>query len=217
MFPKKCSSCVILAFPSADSPCTPSLLPPACPPSPHPNTSSLVFPVSLSWQLYLEHLPAHIVFFPAFHKTLPSSPRLSEQFKPVLFECTFDVLVPNLVLPCHSHGNRTILISAASYLLVITTISSAYIIAGLTTVLNITPLIFTGALLSHSIPVIFLHRVCTLFFTITQSSCSLRLLVFFSVEVQRIGVASCRAASLVTHIAGDTTASHTEPCVVTHH
>ena len=52
-----------------------------------------------------------------------------------------------------------ILISATcSCFFVIAAVSSLYVIAGLTTVLNIIPLIFTGALLSHSIPVILNYK-----------------------------------------------------------
>ena len=62
---------------------------------------------------------------------------------------------------CHSQENLFILISSTSTVFcfcVIAAVSNPYIIAGCTTAFFIKPLIYTGALLSHSIPIFFLHR-----------------------------------------------------------
>ena len=70
--------------------------------------------------------------------------------------CSF-LILPFRVTP--RENLISILISATcSCFFVITAVSSPFIIAGLTTVLNIISLIFTGALLSHSIPVILNYK-----------------------------------------------------------
>ena len=64
----------------------PSLLTSACPPSPQPNTSSLVFPVFSFWQL--QHLSAFIVLIQMLHMAIPSQSWLSElPSKPDHFQC----------------------------------------------------------------------------------------------------------------------------------
>ena len=124
-----------------------SLLPLACHPSTHPNTSSLVYsvffslaaaspatfrPHSLRSDVSHDHTITALTVWPS-----------------VPFQCPSYALIPNLVVLVSATG------SCLFCLFVIAAVSTPTFVAGLTTVLKIMPSIFTSALISHSSAVIF--------------------------------------------------------------
>ena len=56
--------------------------------------------------IHLQQFSAHVVPIPTFHTTVAIPASNSLTFCPNLsIQCPFDVLISNLILPCHSMGN----------------------------------------------------------------------------------------------------------------